>query len=260
MSAIPGGSKTSRSVAALPAAIPPRVVFVTGTDTGVGKTVLTGLILAHLRGRGVRAHALKPFCSGGTGDVDLLDALQDGELPREVVNPYLFPEPVSPLVAARRHRRRVRLPQVMECIREAQCGCECLLIEGAGGLLAPLGEGFSAAEIIAALRCEVVVAAFNRLGVINHVLLTLRALRALPIGDRAVPRTLVAARVRPLAVVLMNPARLDLATATNAPLLKELLAPTPLIGLPFLGPNCDLPQVIRRAAQRLRVQIEEILG
>src|ERR1051326_5574870 len=91
-----------------------RTIFITGTDTGVGKTVLTGLLLAHLRAIGGHAMALKPFCSGSRKDVDLLYALQDGELAAEAINPFYFREPVAPLIAARQHGRLLPLGQVLE--------------------------------------------------------------------------------------------------------------------------------------------------
>ena len=118
-----------------------RLVFVTGTDTGVGKTLVTALLLHHLRQRGCHALAMKPFCSGGTQDVDLLHRLQQGELSRREINPFYFAEPVAPLVAARRRRRRISAGDVLRRIRAVQRRCGCLLIEGAGGLMAPLGAG-----------------------------------------------------------------------------------------------------------------------
>ena len=86
-----------------------KFIFVTGTDTGVGKTLLTGLLVAHLLNSGKRAIALKPFCSGGMDDVEFLYAMQGGAVAREEINPFYFPEPVAPLVSARLHRRRIRL-------------------------------------------------------------------------------------------------------------------------------------------------------
>src|SRR5579859_28442 len=88
---------------------PVRIIFVTGTDTGVGKTVLMGLLLAHLRRRGAAAFALKPFCSGSRRDVQLLHALQNRELQAGEINPFYFPEPVAPVASARQPGRGVQL-------------------------------------------------------------------------------------------------------------------------------------------------------
>src|SRR5579862_1215230 len=140
----------------------PTIIFITGTDTGVGKTLLTALLLCHLRENGCRALALKPFCSGGRADAQLLHQLQERELTLNEVNPFYFPEPVAPLISARKHHRYISLDQVVRRINSiasplssvrAGSTPKCptqnlklktqsyLLIEGSGGLLVPLGEG-----------------------------------------------------------------------------------------------------------------------
>src|SRR2546421_10854607 len=95
----------------------PRILFITGTDTGVGKTLMTGLLLHHLRSTGCRALAIKPFCSGGTADIEILHALQDGELTRNEINAFYFRDPIAPLVAARKGRRKIPLDTVLDHIR-----------------------------------------------------------------------------------------------------------------------------------------------
>src|SRR3954447_582296 len=158
-----------------------RILFVTGTDTGVGKTTLTALLLAHLRQTGAHALAMKPFCSGtadGWGDVELLGAIQEGELKAREINPFFFPEPLAPLVAARKHGKLIRKEAVIKRINEVANRCECLLIEGAGGLLAPLGEGYNALDLIQELKCRSIVVAGNRLGTLNHTLLTVNMFKA----------------------------------------------------------------------------------
>src|SRR6266700_3692182 len=94
-----------------------RIIFITGTDTGVGKTVLTGLLLCHLRQNGCHALAMKPFCCGSRADVGLLHRLQDGELAPDEINPFYFPEPLAPFVAGRKQRRSIRLQTVLDGIR-----------------------------------------------------------------------------------------------------------------------------------------------
>src|SRR5438105_4978317 len=142
-----------------------KTVFITGSDTGVGKTLVTALLLRYLRQSGGHALAIKPFCTGMRTDVEILRAIQDGALKLEQINPFYFPEPLAPLVAARKHCRRITLGKVLDHIRQIQNLLQSfpsptrhstLLIEGAGGLLAPLGSGYTALEIIARLRCEVI--------------------------------------------------------------------------------------------------------
>jgi dethiobiotin synthetase len=199
-----------------------KIIFITGTDTGVGKTLLTALLLHHLRQTGVNALAMKPFCSGGRGDVRLLQSLQPGALSDAEMNPFYFAKPIAPLVA-QKGRRPIRLREVIEKIARVRSQCDCLLIEGSGGLLVPLGPDFLVADLIAGLKCRVVVSARNRLGTINHTLLTAEALIA-----RGV-------RKRDLSVVLMSQRNQDISCLTNRDVLAELLNPVPVLKIPFLG-------------------------
>src|SRR5438477_7771150 len=82
-----------------------KIIFITGTDTGVGKTVLTACLLDHLLKSGVDAIAMKPFCSGNREDVELFQAIQEHRLSDAAINPFYFADPVAPLVAARKERR-----------------------------------------------------------------------------------------------------------------------------------------------------------
>jgi dethiobiotin synthetase len=221
------------------------LIFVTGTDTGVGKTLLTASLLHHLRSTGVHALALKPFCSGGTHDVDLLHALQDGELTRREINPFYFAEPVAPLIAARRLRRVVRLDQVTEHIGRLQMKCECLLVEGSGGLLVPLGKGYSVRDLIEALRCEVILVARNRLGTINHTLLTLRCLED------------VCAR-RP-GLALMDESCGDRSSRTNARTLAELVPGMEVWRVPYLGRGASAIKAMKGNTRKMKIVLARIL-
>ncbi|HOS76146.1 MAG TPA: dethiobiotin synthase, partial [Verrucomicrobiota bacterium] len=159
-----------------------RIIFVTGSDTGVGKTLLTGLLLHHLRRRGCHALAVKPFCSGSRTDAEFLGALQDGELAADKIAPFFFSAPLAPLAAARR-RRIIRLAEALRHLKRMARRCECLLIEGIGGLLVPLGKGFTVRDLIVAIGSEVIVVSRNRLGTLNHTLLTGAALQQVGIKD-----------------------------------------------------------------------------
>jgi dethiobiotin synthetase len=213
-------------------------VFITGTNTGVGKTLLTAAWLRALRIRGIDALAVKPFCSGGRADVALLQAAQaDAQVPDAFVNPFYFPEPLAPAVAARRHRRVITLPQALEHIRQAAQHCSALLIEGAGGLLAPLGRGFASADLIACLRCRVVVVAPNQLGAINHTLLTVRAL---PPSCHPPP-----------VIVLMDIANPDPSAASNPAFLRKSLPGSVLCRLPYLGPDATRPELLDLNAKKI---------
>ncbi len=199
------------------------LIFITGTDTGVGKTLLTGLLLSHLRTRGVDALAVKPFCSGGLADTSLLSELQKESLRIEEISPFRYRLPLAPAVAADLEGNRVNLSAAMRHVEGVRGRCECLLVEGCGGLLTPLGKQFTALDMISLMGGHVIVVAPNRLGVINHILLTVRALESVPMES--------------LQIVLMNPKRRpDRVTKTNVTALVERLSCN-MIVIPYLGGN-----------------------
>ncbi|HEY2329734.1 MAG TPA: dethiobiotin synthase, partial [Verrucomicrobiae bacterium] len=119
-----------------------RTFFITGTDTGVGKTVLTALLAQFLRERGVRAAALKPICSGGRADAKMLHAALGGALTLDEINPWHFRAAIAPSLAAKLEKKSVTRAQVLAHIRATQKNFDVILVEGAGGLLSPLGEKF----------------------------------------------------------------------------------------------------------------------
>lgn len=198
-----------------------RIIVITGTDTGVGKTVVTALLARHLHAQGISVAALKPICSGGRDDARALYRALDGRLKLNDINPWHFRAPVAPLLAARKERQRVELREVVTHIHTLCRHFQCVLIEGAGGLLSPLGEGFSTRELIATLGAEVIAVASNRLGVVNQVRLTLEALPPI-----------VSARAR---VVLTSPRRPDVASRANPKLLAEFMPAAHVHSLPFLA-------------------------
>ena len=181
--------------------------FITGTDTGVGKTVLTALLAAFLRERGVRVAALKPVCSGGRSDARSIRDSLGGALSLDEINPWHFRAPIAPVLAARMEKRRLEKRQVVEHIRKFQKTHDVVLVEGAGGLLSPLGGDFDSRDLIMALGASPVIVAVNKLGVVNHVLLTLEALPK-RLGGKA-------------PVLLMATRRPDAASPSNWGLLKE---------------------------------------
>jgi dethiobiotin synthetase len=213
-----------------------RTIFITGTDTGVGKTVLTALLIQFLRERGVNAAALKPVCSGSRDDARKLFAAMDGALPLNEINPWHFRAAIAPLLAARLEKKSVKLPQALAQIRAVQKRFDVLLVEGAGGLLSPLGEDFNSRGLISALRAMPIIVCLNRLGAVNHVLLTLEAL---PKNLRAKAR-----------VVLVAPPKPDASTKMNAKLLAEFLPPGKVFPLPWFGEKFDGTQVLKNPRVR----------
>lgn len=211
----------------------------------MGKTVLTASLLFHLRQTGVNALAMKPFCSGGTADVDLIQAIQ-GRIPsRDEINPYYFADPVSPLVAARKVGQKIQLPEVLKHIRAMQRRCDCLVIEGAGGLLVPIGEDFTIADLIVRLQCDTLVVGRNKLGTINHTLLTVEALRA--------------RRVKRIKVVLMAQKTVDPSVQSNATILHETLDNIEVLVIPHLGAGASRLASVKQSAKKIKKVLVRVL-
>ena len=147
-------------------------IFVTGTGTNVGKTVLSALLCAALD-----AHYWKPIQTGSKEGTDSERVLQWAEVPKERAceEAYTFPEPVSPHLAAEWRASKIELERIKTPLLPAG---KRLIIEGAGGALVPIAPGFLMRDLIIHLRAPVVIAAPTVLGTINHTLLTLEALRA----------------------------------------------------------------------------------
>jgi len=197
-----------------------RIFFITGTDTGIGKTVFTVSLVKFLRRSGVNAAALKPIASGGRGDARRLFTAMGGALSLDEINPWHFRAAIAPLLAARQEGKRVRLAQVVSRVRAMQKRFNLLLVEGAGGLLSPMGENFNSRGLILALNALPIIVAPNCLGVVNQILLTLEAL----------PKTF-SSQAR---VVLMPRRKPDASAKSNARLLagffdaKRILTPSDL--------------------------------
>jgi len=212
------------------------IFFITGTDTGAGKTVLTSLLAQHLRERGVRVAAFKPVCSGGREDARALHAALAGTLTLAEINPWHFRAAIAPMLAARREKKQVSARAICDHIRTAQKGFAITLVEGAGGLLSPMGEKFDSRDLMVALRARPIIVAPDKLGVVNQLLLTLEAL---PARSRAQAR-----------IVLMTPAKPDAATASNAGLLGEFFPARNIFKLPWFGKHFATAQALKNPAVR----------
>jgi dethiobiotin synthetase len=161
-----------------------RGIFVTGTDTGVGKTVVAAALACAFRRRGLRVGVLKPVESGcrtENGRLQPLDALflRDASgcsAPLETINPYALAETLTPALAAERAGVAIDLGLIGHCYRSLATSHDVVLVEGAGGLLSPLTDEFTMLDLPALLELPVLVVAANVLGAINHTALTVRAI------------------------------------------------------------------------------------
>lgn len=219
---------------------------VTGTDTGVGKTVVTCALAALARQRGMRVAAMKPIESGieerpvsETGlasDAERLRAATGSDASLSLVRPYVLAEPLAPMVAAQRAGVDIGMDVLDRARQQLERDTELLLIEGAGGLLVPITPTLSYLDLFARWRCELVLVAGNRLGVLNHTLLTVRVA-----ADAGIP-------VRAIVLTAMTGRDATVAEATNFDALTQLLPETPLFRFPWVDRPDDLDALAAAAA------------
>ena len=158
--------------------------FVTGTDTGVGKTLVACSLLRAFAARGLRSVGMKPVASGAVprgnglvhGDVEQLIAAGNVTAPREHVNPYCFAPPIAPHIAAAEAGTTIDLDHIGRCFNALAGGADVVVVEGVGGFRVPLGPGADTAQLAARLALPVVLVVGMRLGCLNHALLTAEAI------------------------------------------------------------------------------------
>jgi dethiobiotin synthetase len=198
-------------------------LFITGTDTGVGKTMVTAALACYFRRRGLKVGVMKP-CE--TGVIDLQQPGDDARLLRwaagsddadDLVAPYRFPEPLAPALAAERAGTVIDPTRIAAACAKLRRGKDLLLVEGAGGLMVPLRGGFLVADLARQLALPLLVVARPALGTLNHTLLTVFAARAMEL---------------PLAGFMVNrmPGQPDVAER-EAPHLLASLASADLLGV-----------------------------
>jgi len=183
--------------------------FLTGTDTDVGKTFATALLTRALRRAGFDTVALKPVCCGDRSDVKILREAADNELDADEINPVWLRAPLAPLVAARLEDSPISLPALDKWFRRVSAARVSVLVEGAGGWLAPLADRIAVADLAAVLGLPVLLVVANRLGCINHTLLTLEAIRARKLNCQGI-------------ILNTLPHSDDPSTRTNCEILREL--------------------------------------
>jgi len=165
---------------------PPASYFVTGTDTGVGKTVVTLGLMRCLQDRGRRVVAMKPVASGcqrtsrGLRNDDALLLLQQSSLPLEYseVNPYAFEPAIAPHLAAAEAGCRIELATIGTAYRRLATQADQVCVEGIGGWLVPLNEAQTTADLASELGLGIILVVGMRLGCLNHALLTQAAIAA----------------------------------------------------------------------------------
>ena len=173
----------TRTTATAPKALS---LFVTGTDTGVGKTLVSAALLHALAGYHRRVVGMKPVAAGtelvngvpANDDVLALRAASSCRVPPELDNPVLLPDPVSPHIAAARAGVRIDIAHLVACHHALVQLADAVVVEGAGGFHVPLSNTETGADLAQALGLPVLLVVGLRLGCLNHALLTAEAIRA----------------------------------------------------------------------------------
>jgi dethiobiotin synthetase len=206
----------------------PTAFFVTGTDTEVGKTVVSAALTRALVARGLRVAVMKPIASGSdptpdglrNSDALTLIAASNVPVPYDVVNPYCFQPPISPHIAASEAGVAIDLALLRSRLDSLASASDCVIVEGAGGWLAPISDIQSMADLAAALSTPVLLVVGLRLGCLNHALLT---------------RESLATRGIPFAGWIANAIDPNFARGSeNLATLTDRLGAAPLASVPFL--------------------------
>ena len=195
--------------------------FITGTDTGVGKTHFTAWLVRAWRRAGLDAAALKPIASGDREDALALQRAMDARLTLDEINPLHFREPAAPLVAAGLENRTIDFAKLNATIRETSARFTHVAVEGVGGWRVPLAKNYEVREWARDLALPVVVVARGTLGTLNHTLLTVESISSA--GNTC-------------AGIVVNAGSetspdLDLVRRRNVALLRDLLPALPVLEL-----------------------------
>ncbi len=193
-------------------------LFITGTDTGVGKTHTAIQLLRLLRASRTCCAGMKPICCGDRRDAELLLAAGNEGLRIEEINPVWLKTPAAPLVGSLTEGVNIDIERILTAFRALQNRVEHVLIEGVGGWLVPIRSDYFVSDLAIELKLPVLVVAQNRLGCLNHSVLTVRS-----IAEHG---------LRCVGVVLNGaPEPSDIASVTNADILRKILDVPLLAGL-----------------------------
>lgn len=223
-------------------------IFITGTDTAVGKTFVTAALARNLKEQGCDVGVMKPVetgvMKGRLSDADRLTQAAQVSDALELVRPYAFRLPVAPLDAARAKRRAIQLSAIMRAYRTLQTQHDLLLVEGAGGVHVPITSTMDMLDLMEKLNTPVLVVGRAGLGGVNHAMLTLNALR-----ERKIPV---------LALVLNRtvPAKTAMARRQERSTVDLLREPG---GVPVIGPLSNIADVdaqFERAVGKLAANSE----
>jgi dethiobiotin synthetase len=202
-------------------------LFLTGTDTGVGKTFVAVQLLRLLRSAGIRSAGMKPICCGDRNDARQLLAASEEGITIDQVNPVWLQSPVAPSVAAEIEHLEIDIENICRSFNALCAQFEVIVVEGVGGWLVPITPSLLMSDLAKNLDLPVVIVAENRLGCLNHVLLTWESIRAHGLRNGGI-------------VLNHADAANDLAQTTNASELRRLMPDTPLLPIAEAGSDSTL--------------------
>ena len=193
-------------------------LFITGTDTGVGKTHTAARLLHLLRASGSSCAGMKPICCGDRRDAELLLAAGSDGLTIDDVNPVWLKTPAAPIVGSLMEKVDIDIDHILAAFHSLQSRVEHVIVEGVGGWMVPIRRDYFVSDLAAVMKLPVLVVAYNRLGCLNHAVLTVHSI--LGHGLRCV------------GLVLNNAQETDdIATLTNTDILGKILDVPLLCGL-----------------------------
>jgi dethiobiotin synthetase len=196
-------------------------LFITGTDTGVGKTHIAARLLQLLRASGASCAGMKPICCGDRRDAELLLAAGSDDLTIDDVNPVWLKTPAAPIVGSLMERVDIDIHHILAAFHSLQNRVEHVIVEGTGGWMVPIHRNYFVSDLAAAMKLPVLAVASNRLGCLNHAMLTVQSI--------------LRHELQCVGLVLNSVQTSgDIATLTNAHILKRVLA-VPLLA--ELGEN-----------------------
>ena len=160
--------------------------FITGTDTGVGKTHVACKLIADYVAQGYNVVGMKPVAAGCelvdgewvNEDVVKLQAASNVQAPRELINPYSFKEAIAPHIAAKNAGVQIKIEKIMQAYHQLTSMADVVIVEGAGGFLVPLNQSENMADLAATLTIPIILVVGMKLGGINHSLLTAEAIKS----------------------------------------------------------------------------------
>ena len=205
--------------------------FITGTDTGVGKTHMIVQLLRLLRVSGRSCVGFKPICCGDRRDAEELFAAGTEGFAIDQINPVWLKTPLAPFPAAQLEGATIDLEKLRAAFSFLRSRVDVVLVEGVGGWRVPIHPDYFVSDLARALGLPVLVVAMNRLGCLNHTLLTVESVHHCGLVCAAV-------------VLNTVPGSVDIATATNSEILDQL-AGVPILP-PLTGNMAELPSIWRR--------------